>query len=234
MSLSNNRGKLHRQRGFIEDITDDLIEHDSRPAIKRRVLVINSNYQPITTISLKKAINKLFNENAVIVLPPNEENVLWQELSWGDWSDLEPKPGESVLKAACRVFKIPEIIKVNRFNELPNRKVKLSRRAIFKRDDASCQYCNASAPNDIGFDDLTIDHVLPRSQGGKTTWENAVIACTKCNRKKGDKTPEEANMPLKRKPRMPDYDVLQGRVIRVDSWCHLLGDLYWELPLKED
>jgi len=225
--------KFRRRRGIVEVAGREFDDYLRRPATQRRILVINRNYQPITTINLKKAINKLFNEAAVIVLPPGDDSVVWQELTWEDWADLKPREGETVLQAAKRVFKIPEIIKTLDFGDLPQRRVKLSRRAIYKRDEYTCQYCGRSAPKQIDLDELTIDHVLPKSQGGKTAWDNVVLACLKCNRKKDNRTPKEANMPLLRRPKMPEYDILQGRMIRVDSWQHFLGDCYWLIPLKD-
>jgi hypothetical protein len=225
--------KLRRKRGIVAAAMREFEDYRHRPAPQRRILVINRNYQPITTITLKSAIGKLFNERAVIVLPPGADSETWQELTWGDWSDLKPKEGETVLQAAKRVFKIPEIIKTLNFADLPNRRVKLSRRAIYKRDEYTCQYCGKKAPSQMPIEDLTIDHVLPKSQGGKTTWGNVALACLDCNRKKDNKTPDQAKMPLLRRPKMPDYDILQGRVIRVDSWQHFLGDCYWLVPLKE-
>lgn len=232
MVASKNASKFRKQ--LIETVKEDAVRYSDRPATQRRILVVNRNYQPITTVSMKKAINKLFNETAIIILPPGITNGgVWQELNWDQWADLIPKENETVLQAAKRAFKIPEIIKVIDFGDLPHRKVKLSRRAIYKRDEYKCQYCGKKAPKQVPMEDLTIDHIFPKSQGGKTSWENIVIACSKCNRRKDNRTPEEAKMPLLSKPSTPDYDILQGRSIRVDSWQHFLGDMYWEVPLKE-
>lgn len=199
----------------------------------RDVLVINRNYQPIATVKVKDAVKKIFSENAVVVLPPGKDSDIWQEMAWEDWAELQPKDGESVLAAVRRVFKVPEIIKVSEYGGIPRRSVKLSRRAIYSRDSNTCQYCGKSAPNDVSYDDLSMDHVIPKSKGGKTTFDNVVIACTKCNRKKDNRTPDEAHMPLLNKPTMPPYDILKGRRIRVDSWQHFLGDCYWECPLQD-
>jgi 5-methylcytosine-specific restriction endonuclease McrA len=225
---SKHRKKL---RGFCANADLGL---RPRPALRnRRILVINRNYQPITTTTLEKAVNKIFKEIAVVVLPPGKQSDVWQELTWDMWADLKPCKGESVLKGVERVFTIPEIIKIKDFGEVPQRQVKLSRRAIFKRDDYTCQYCGKQAPYGIPMDELSIDHVLPKSQGGKTLWDNVVLACVKCNRKKDNKTPEQARMILRKGPVMPNYDILQGRLIRVDSWQNFLGDCYWEVPLKD-
>lgn len=196
---------------------------------KKKILVINRNYQPVTTITLRRAIKMLCKEDAVIVLPPGDDTKVWQELTWEDWSSLKPAEGESVIKSARAVFKIPEIIRLAHYGNLPSRKVKLSRRAIYVRDKYTCQYCG-DRPN---VDELSIDHVNPRKLGGKTEWDNVVVACIYCNRKKADKTLKEAGMKLLTKPVMPPYDILRGQNIRVDSWQHFLGDCYWLCPLSE-
>ncbi len=201
----------------------------NRGLINRKLLVINSNYQPIQTTTLKKAIKKVWNELAVFLLPPGDDTPIWREMTWGDWRKLEPREGEDVLAATERVFKIPEIIKVKEYSDVPNRKVKLSRRAIYRNFKYTCQYCGGQP----SVEDLTIDHVIPKAQGGKTAWDNVVVACFKCNHKKAARTPEEAGMKLLNEPKMPHYDVLQGRMIRVDSWEHFLGSCYWEVPLKD-
>jgi hypothetical protein len=225
--------KFRRKRREILLPNDELEVFRSQSVINRRILVINRNYQPITTCTLRSAINKLVKELAVIVLPPGEQSGMWRELDWSDWEDMEPRPGETVLQAAKRAFKIPEIIKTLDYADQPHRHVKLSRRSIFKRDDYTCQYCGKRAPEDLSCEELTLDHVIPKSQGGKMVFENVLLACTKCNRKKDARTPAEAHMTPLSIPRVPEYDVLQGRTIRVDSWQHFLGDCYWEVPLKD-
>ena len=197
--------------------------------LTRRVLQLNRNFQPITTISLKKAINKIIKEQAVIVLPPDETSNSWQELNWNDWELMKPLEGETVLEAACRVYRVPEIIKCIDYGKVPYRKVKISRKAIFQRDLYTCQYCGKKP----ALSELTIDHVSPRCQGGKTEWPNVLLACLKCNLKKDGRTPEQAKMPPLKQPHFPEYDILQGRMIRMDSWQNFLGDSYWQVPLKD-
>lgn len=197
--------------------------------LTRRVLQLNRNFQAVTTVSLRKAINKVVREQAVIMLPPCEDYPAWQELTWDSWAELKPQEGETVLGAACRLFRIPEIIKCNHYAKVPYRQVKISRKAIFQRDQFHCQYCGKKPP----LNELSIDHVVPRCQGGRTEWANVLLACMECNRKKDDRTPEQAKMPPLKQPHFPKYDILQGRMIRVDSWQHFLGDCYWNVPLKD-
>jgi 5-methylcytosine-specific restriction endonuclease McrA len=102
------------------------------------------------------------------------------------------------LRTVSSSLPIPSIIRLNEYVHVPYKGVMLSRQNIFKRDNHQCQYCGSRT-------DLTLDHVIPRSRGGVTSWENLVTACKHCNSRKGDYTPEEAEMPLKRKPFKPSF-----------------------------
>jgi 5-methylcytosine-specific restriction endonuclease McrA len=93
---------------------------------------------------------------------------------------------------------MPSVIRLNRYVNAPYKGVNLTRQNIFKRDNNECQYCGTRR-------ELTLDHVIPSSKGGQHSWTNLVTACKKCNAKKGDHTPENANMPLKRRPYKPSY-----------------------------
>jgi 5-methylcytosine-specific restriction endonuclease McrA len=95
-------------------------------------------------------------------------------------------------------YNIPAVVRLQQYINVPYRGVELSRINIFKRDSHECQYCGSKS-------DLSIDHVLPRSKGGGSNWKNLVAACKPCNARKGDGTPEEANMPLNQKPFKPSY-----------------------------
>lgn len=92
---------------------------------------------------------------------------------------------------------LPTVIRLRHYVQLPYKEISLTRRNILNRDNHTCQYCNYRG------EDLTLDHVLPRSRGGPDTWENIVTACVKCNVRKGNRTPLEANMPLRQTPRRP-------------------------------
>ena len=200
-----------------------------QPVVNRRLLVINKNYQAITTCTLKVA----FNESAVIVLPPCDEFPIWQELDWSEWAKLEPKEGETVLQAVSRAFRVPEIIRTIGYGGLHCKNQKLTRRGLFKRDNYCCCYCGKMAGRDDDFSSFSIDHIVPLAQNGKTEWTNVCLSCCECNTKKRDRTPEEAGMKLLKKPTIPEFDVLQGRTIRLDSWNNFLSDCYHEVELKD-
>lgn len=102
------------------------------------------------------------------------------------------------LNTISRSFPMPSVIRLNRYVNAPYKGVNLTRQNIFKRDNNECQYCGTRR-------DLTLDHVIPSSRGGQHSWINLVTACKRCNAKKGDQTPEQAEMRLKRKPYKPSY-----------------------------
>ena len=138
------------------------------------VLVLNQDYQPLSICSVQRSMKLLFLEKAEL---------------------LHDDP-EKELSTTRTSYQYPSVIRLRNYIRIPYTKVVLSRRNIMRRDKFSCQYCAKKS-------DRTIDHVLPKSRGGKDQWENLVTACEKCNVKKGNKTPQEAQMPLKRKPYRP-------------------------------
>jgi 5-methylcytosine-specific restriction endonuclease McrA len=108
-----------------------------------------------------------------------------------------------VLRSVHRSFDYPCVIRLKRYVRLPYRKVALSRNNIFRRDGHQCVYCGTRH-------DLTIDHVVPRSQGGRDSWENLATACRTCNTEKGNRTPEEAGMPMRHRPFRPSFIMFLG------------------------
>ena len=190
-------------------------------SLSKRTLVINRNYQPVTTITLQRAVILLCKEVATVVAPPSQNSDQWQEFTWKAWEQLEAGPNQGVIKSARKCILVPEIVKLLTFGAVPQRKIKLSRRAIYARDSHTCQYCGEQPD----YEEFTIDHIHPKSQGGRTTWENVVLACGHCNRRKADRTPKEAGMKLLSKPGVPTFDlVLQGRAIQYESWYYFLGN----------
>lgn len=144
-----------------------------------QVLVLNATYEPLNVISLRRAVVLLLTEKAEIV----EAASAW-------------------LRAERLSLPVPLVIRLVCYVRIPHSfSLPLSRRTVLARDQYTCQYCGMQP----GRANLTLDHVVPRSRGGATCWENVVTACAACNRRKGDRTPEEARMPARCRPVRPRY-----------------------------
>lgn len=198
---------------------------------QRKVLVLNKNCQAINVVTLQRAMKKLTGKHedgtpkALIVDCAND----FQMLTWSDWAQVKPENGEDFIRGGEVTCRVPTIIRMTHFDRLPGTKVHYNRRTIYRRDGNTCQYCRKKKP----LSELSLDHVTPRCQGGKTTWENIVVACTDCNKKKAGRTPEEAGMKLLKQPRKPQYELYVGDVI-VKDWEAFLGEAFWSVTLEND
>lgn len=140
------------------------------------VLVLNQDYSPLTVCSVQRAFLLIFLKKADLI------------------TEVENKR----LRSISDSFPFPSVIKIKYYISIPYKGVVMSRHNIFKRDGGKCQYCGTSR-------ELTIDHVIPRSKGGKSTWTNLVTACKKCNSKKSDYALEKVGMKLLKVPIKPSY-----------------------------
>lgn len=140
------------------------------------VLVLNADYNPLTLCSVERAFLLMYLQKVELI------------------SQVENK----ALRSISQDYPYPSVIKTKRYVNLPYKGVVLTRHNIFKRDSFCCQYCGKDK-------DLTLDHLIPKSKGGKSTWTNLVTACKSCNAKKGDFTPEQAGLKLLKKPIRPSY-----------------------------
>jgi len=103
------------------------------------------------------------------------------------------------IRSVSTHFPFPSIVRLNRYRRIPFTEIILSRKNIIRRDSHRCQYCGTTHPP------ITVDHVIPKAQGGPDTWDNLTAACIRCNNRKGDRTPEQAGMKLRSKPRRPSH-----------------------------
>lgn len=138
--------------------------------------MLNQSYEPISICSAKKA----------------------QLLLYLTKAEMVAKSDGRVIRTVQKNYPLPSVIKLSRYLRLPYKRVELSRRNILRRDSHTCQYCGSHS-------ELTVDHVIPKSRAGSDSWENLITACRKCNNKKGNRTPEEAKMPMRKKPEKPHY-----------------------------
>jgi 5-methylcytosine-specific restriction endonuclease McrA len=193
--------------------------------LQRPALVLNRNWQPVNVATVARALVLLWNESARVVDPAD-----YQLYTWADWSRLAPRADEPVIRTIRQRLRVPEVIALTAYDRLPTAAVTFSRRNIFKRDHFTCQYC-AVQP---GPEELTIDHVLPRSKGGTSTWENCVLACLDCNKRKDDRTPEKAGMKLRKQPVRPVWKPLYAaHRVRIESWAKFVSEAYWNVELEK-
>jgi 5-methylcytosine-specific restriction endonuclease McrA len=174
-------------------LVDDLLEDDFHPThrtLQGKVLVLNGNYEPLVIVSVEKAIVLLYLDKAELV------------------SSLDHKE----VRSTSMSMPFPSVIRLATYIRVPFKKVILSRKNILRRDGHNCQYCGATSVT------LTVDHIIPKSRGGEDSWENLVSACLRCNNRKGSQTPDEAQMPLLRRPIRPNHvTFLRQYVGRIDK-----------------
>lgn len=171
------------------------------------VLVLNRFYMAIRVINVRRALTLLYRECAEVI--NNEEGSFasydfesWVELS--QLTSMDKQPGEEYLRAVGFDLQVPRIVRLTRFDRMPVQTVRFNRKNLFARDDHRCQYCGKAEPTQK----LSLDHVIPRSHGGPTTWENIVCCCLRCNSRKGGRTPKQARMNLLTRPSKPKFNPL--------------------------
>ena len=193
--------------------------------LDRPTLILNRNWQPVNVATVARALVMLWNESARVVDPDD-----FRLYSWSDWAMLRPRDGEPFLQAVTFRMRVPEVMTLVRYDRPRETAVTFSRRNIFKRDHATCQYCGSKP----GSAELTIDHVVPRAQGGTSRWDNCVLACVPCNARKANRTPDQAGMKLLRKPFRPAWKPLYtGHGVRIASWSRFVSEAYWNVTLEE-
>ena len=194
--------------------------------LERPTLVLNRNWQPVAVSTVSRSLIKVWNGSARIVDPTS-----FQLYSWADWAQLRPAAGDPVIRTQWLALRVPEVITLTRYDRLPIKIVAFSRRNVFKRDGYTCQYCGCRP----GSEELTIDHVVPRSRNGLSSWTNCVLACIDCNTRKANRTPEQAHMPLLGKPTRPLWNPLYApHGVRIESWSKFVSEAYWNVELVED
>lgn len=193
--------------------------------LDRPTLVLNRSWQPVGVAPVSRSLVLLWNDNARVVDPQD-----YRLYTWSDWARLAPREDEPFIQAVRMRLRVPEVVALTQYDRIPANAVTFSRRNIYKRDRYTCQYCGAQP----GTEELTLDHVVPRAQGGISTWENCVLACVGCNKRKADRTPEQAGMPLGKRPVRPIWRPLYAtRDVRIDSWTRFVSEAYWNVELEE-
>jgi len=202
-------------------------------ALSCNVLLLNKHYMPLRIIGVKRAFSMLCRELAEVISYEEGQYYNYDFESWRDISQIrrhfEPNNHDWISTVNFYIA-VPRIIRLLFYDRLPRTDVKFNRRNIYARDASRCQYCGKKFPTS----ELSLDHVIPRSMGGRATWENLVCACTQCNAKKGGRTPRQAGMSLVRRPTKPRRNPtvhLHLAHHRYHSWKQFLDNAYWSVEL---
>ncbi len=185
---------------------------------KKRVLVLNSSWMPINIKTVYKCINDVLNSRALIA---DHTYTTYDFMEWIEYSNEIFEHDNTLLHFRLNlenVFIIPEIIKMETRFASSYRSPRLTKLNILRRDKFICQYCGKQGTKA----DMNVDHVVPKAQGGKTTWLNLVASCMICNHRKADRTPTEANLKLLNEPFKPQWDTVLNKMKNdeklTDSW----------------
>lgn len=195
-----------------------------------QVLVLNRGFQPVAVAGVKRAFGLLYEGTARAL---DEE---YRSFDFESWAELGAEAGDDVIHTVDRALKVPRIVVLQTLDRMPRTRIRFSRQNIYLRDSFTCQYCTKVFPRH----QLNLDHVNPRSQGGKTSWENVVCSCVPCNLTKGGRTPEQAGMKLLRQPKKPTWNLLvpkKGSLRSYKEWLPFLDPkaaAYWNTELQDE
>ncbi|MBI5300215.1 MAG: HNH endonuclease [Deltaproteobacteria bacterium] len=193
------------------------------------VLVLNRSFLPVHITSVKRAFCLLYRGVAKAV---DEQYQTFDFRSWAELSEAVHQ--DEMMGLVGRTIRIPRVILLTAFDRLPKREVRFSRLNIMIRDNYTCQYCARRLKRSR----LNLDHVVPRSRGGKTTWDNVVTSCHECNFKKGGMLPKEAGLRLARSPYRPNtfpFSLLLTKPNLHHAWRPFLNIVdfsYWNVELE--
>jgi 5-methylcytosine-specific restriction endonuclease McrA len=201
--------------------------------LNQPVLVLNRLWQAVNIVGARRAFAMLARGHAQVVYPDSDEFRIFSLMDWMDFSLHNPPLVESErVHTPNRVIRLPRVILLTYFDRLPCKELKLTRNNVFERDKCTCQYCGQHFPRE----ELNLDHVIPRHQGGKTTWENIVCSCIGCNTRKANRLPHEAGMRLIRKPVRPKWRPVISLLLESqhrELWKDFIDVAYWNVELED-
>jgi 5-methylcytosine-specific restriction endonuclease McrA len=202
-------------------------------SLDARVLVLNKFYMAVHVVSVRRAFCLLFKDLAEVITIDDGHHMSFNFAGWREVSQartLYRHPDDDFIRTVHFEIQVPRIIRLISYDRLPRHRVKFNRRNLFARDGNRCQYCGKK----FSTAGLSLDHVLPRSRGGRATWDNIVCACLRCNVKKGGRTPREAGMKLIRAPIEPKTSPVVSLSLsnrKYKSWKAFLDAAYWSVEL---
>lgn len=184
--------------------------------LSSKVLLLNKCYLPIHVTTVKRALVMLYQGHAKVV---GEE---FRIFDFHSWLDQKVEVHHEFIGLVDRTIRVPRVLLLNLYDRIPSRKIRFSRYNVFLRDQYTCQYCGEMCSRV----QLNLDHVIPKSRGGRTHWENIVCCCLSCNHRKGGNLPHEAGMHLIREPTKPRWVPLMdltGKIIQYQEWRPFLN-----------
>jgi len=196
--------------------------------LNTKVLVLNRNFLPVHVTSVRRAFSLLYQGLAEAV------DDQYRTFDFDSWSALSSSMHDDTIGMVDRIIRVPRVILLLTYDRIPKRQVRFNRFNVYARDRNTCQYCGQRLPRV----ELNLDHVIPRSQGGTSMWENIVCSCHACNRRKGGRTPKEAGMKLLHPPRRPEWTPFMLETFslrRYREWLPFLSTVdaaYWNTELQ--
>ncbi len=180
-------------------------------SLSRPVLVLNKMWIPIRVVTVKRCLKLVFADKASIVDPAD-----YSVYSWEKWVTMDSTNDEYGIETTSGRIKIPEVIVLLNYAKVFIKDLRITKKNIYMRDKYRCQYTGRQ----VRHDEADIDHVIPKSRGGKNSWDNLVVCTKEINRVKADRTPEEAGLKLIRKPTAPktDHFLVDPKLNAPDSW----------------
>jgi 5-methylcytosine-specific restriction endonuclease McrA len=202
----------------------------STSTISRRVLVLNRLWQPVHICGVRRALSLLYKGSAHVV---SADDGSFMTHGFNRWAVMGWHDGDRHLyvRTISLKIRVPEIIILIHYDNLPLKEVKLTRKNVYLRDRNTCQYCGRS----LRESELNLDHILPKRLGGPTTWTNIVCSCVECNLRKGEKTLRASGMGLLRSPRKPRWSPFNHMAFTKStypSWEHFLNPSGWKVQIS--
>lgn len=204
-------------------------------ALDEKVLVLNRLYTAVRVVNARRAFVMLCKQAAEVIALDDGKYVNYDFETWTEVSEFRKqfeREHHDWIRTPRFEIAVPKIIRLLDYDRFPKQQVKLNRRNLYARDGSRCQYCGKH----FATRELTLDHVIPRVQGGEHTWENLVCACVRCNAKKGGRTPQQAHLHLIRKPLRPKRNpsvLLRLGSAKYQSWKAFLDEAYWTVELRD-
>ena len=199
--------------------------------LQTSVLVLNRQYMAVHVVTARRAFGLLYRELAEVIHVDRGSFGTYSFHSWREVSELlaeEKQPHDDWIRTVSFEIRVPRVIRLLGFDRVPKQRLNLNRRNVLARDGHVCQYCG----DRFSTHQLSVDHVVPRSRGGQTTWENVVCACLACNIRKGGRTPKEAKMLLIQRPARPKRNpvlLLKLKNPKYASWRTWLEGVLWDV-----